>query len=227
MHHYFASQAPLHEPAATPACAFGVNGTTLVAVSPVLPSAALTACLCSAMTMSVVHQHRTHGRPSTAVTANRTNPFTSIIAVGLARSHRCRVATAVNITACYRSHPTLIVHSQAFSSMRALLRLGCAMGVPRGDPHGCTAPPSIEGRSVAGYQSTTSGASVASTPRCQYPLCGQLAVGSVVAGRTSDRGPRRAVTTATLTLSGHCAACCAFRTHNYGGAVGEWHWRCE
>jgi hypothetical protein len=117
--------------------------------------------------------------------------------------------------------------------MRASPRLGCAMDVPR-DPalgdapvtHGRTAPSaSIEGGSVPGHQSTTSGGNVTSTPSCLYlrrALCGPLAVldiGAVVDGRSSDGGPRRAVTTATLKHNGCCAARCTFRIHRYGVAV--------
>jgi hypothetical protein len=104
------------------------------------------------------------------------------------------------------------------------------MGVPR-DPaldasatHGRTAPPLIKCGSVPG-RSSTSGSSVTNTS-CQYPLRGQLAVPdirAVTTGRPTDRGPRRAVTTATLIHSGHCAAFCAFRIHRYGVAVSARH----
>ncbi len=237
LHHELASQVLPREPAVSPACG---NGTTLTAVPPELPSPALTACLGSAVSMSMAHKHRTYDRLRAAVpgwAANRASLFTSIIAVRLARrSQRCRVATAVillhtTVTA------TLIVHSQTFSSMRASPRFGCAMGVPR-DPaldasvaHGRTAPPLIECGSEPGHRSSTSGSSVANTS-CHYPLCRPLAlldVGAGTAGRPNDRGPRRDATTATQTHSGHCAVCRALRIHTgrYGVAVGESQWRCE
>jgi hypothetical protein len=147
-------------------------------------------------------------------------------------------------TACYHSDPTLIVHSQALSSMRASPHLGCAIRAPRdrAAPHASVAhvhptPPSIECRHSmsGGRQSTTSGSSVSNTS-CQYPSCGSLAVfdiGTVITGRPSDGGPRRDVTTATtLTHSGHGAACCALRIHRYSVAVSARHfgdaseWRC-
>ncbi len=88
VHHELASQVLPREPAVAPACAFAANGTTLIAPRE-LPSPALTACLCSAVSMSMVHQHRAHDGLRAAVpawAANRANPFTSIIAVRLARS---------------------------------------------------------------------------------------------------------------------------------------------
>jgi hypothetical protein len=91
--------------------------------------------------------------------------------------------------------------------------------------HGRTTPPLIKCGSVPGHRSTTSGSSVTNTSY-QYPLCGQLAVldiRAVTTGRPSDRGRRRAVTTATLTHSGYCAACCAFRIHRYGVVVSARH----
>jgi hypothetical protein len=133
-------------------------------------------------------------------------------------------------TARHRICP-LIVHSQTFSSMRASPHHGCVMGVPR-DPaldasvaHGRTAPPLIKCGSEPGHRSSTSGSRVTNTS-CQHPLRGQLVVldiGAVTTGRPSDRGPRRAVTTATLTHSGHCAACRTFRIHRYGVAVSARH----
>jgi hypothetical protein len=171
----------------------------------------------------MVHKTRAHGGLRAAVpgwAANRANPFTSIIAVCLARSQRCVILLRATVAA------TLIVHSQTFSSMRASLHHGCAMGVPR-DPaldasvvYGRTAPPLFKGGSVPGHRSSTSDSSAINTS-CQCPLRGQLVVldiGAVTTGRPSDRGPRRAVTTATLTHSGHCAAFCAFRIHRYGVA---------
>ncbi len=136
-------------------------------------------------------------------------------------------------TVCYHSDSTLIVHSQALSSMRASPRLGCAIYVPR-DPalnasvtHGRTAPlASIECCSIPGHQSTASDINVTSTPTCLYPVSGPLAVldiGAVVPGRRSDRGPRRDATTATLPHSG---------IHRYGVVVGARpcgdasEWRC-
>jgi hypothetical protein len=62
-----------------------------MAVPPDLPSPALTACLCSMVSMSTVHQHRAHHRLRAAVpvwTANRANSFTSIAKVRLPRSQR-------------------------------------------------------------------------------------------------------------------------------------------
>jgi hypothetical protein len=92
-----ASQALPREPAAAPACAFAAtNATTLMAVPPELPSPALTACLCPAVSMSMFNQHRTQDRLRVAVparAANRANPLAPVIAVGLA--HCQRVATAV------------------------------------------------------------------------------------------------------------------------------------
>jgi hypothetical protein len=171
----------------------------------------------------MVHQHRAHDGLRAAVpawAANRANPFTSIIAVRLARSQRCVMFLRATVPA------TLIVHSQTFSSIRASPHHGCAMGVPR-DPaldapvtHGRTAPPLIKCSSEPGHRSSTRGSSVTNTS-CQHPLRGQLVVldiGAVTTGRPRDRGPRRAVTTATLTHSGHCAAFCAFRIHRYGVA---------
>jgi hypothetical protein len=125
----------------------------------------------------------------------------------------------------------LIVHSQTFSSMRASPHHGCAVGVPRYPAldasvnHGRTAPPLIKCSSVPGHRSSTSGSSVTNTS-CQHPLRGQLVmlhIGAVTTGRPSDRGPRRAVTTATPTHSGHCAAFCAFRIHRYGVVVSARH----
>jgi hypothetical protein len=87
--------------------------------------------------------------------------------------------------------------------------------------HRRTAPPSREGGSVPGHQSTTSGANATSMPSCLHPVCGPLAVldiGAVIAWRPSDGGPRRAVTTATLTHSVQLerAACGTFRRiHRY------------
>jgi hypothetical protein len=222
------------EPAVAPAaCAFAAHGTAPISVPRELPSPALTACLCPTVPMSAAHQRRAHGRLRAAVpvwAANRPNPLTSIIAVGLARSQRCCVATAVMFLHATVA-ATLIVHSQTFSSMRASLHHGCAVGVPR-DPtldasvaHGRTAPPSIKCSSEPGHRSNTSGSSVTTTS-CQYPLRSQLAVldiRAVTAGRTSDRGPRRAVTTATLTHSGHCASCRTFRIHRYGVVVSARH----
>jgi hypothetical protein len=100
------------------------------------------------------------------------------------------------------------------------------MGVPARYPadapvtHRRTALPSTEGGSVPGHQSTTSGANATSTPSCLHPVCGPLAVldiGAFIAWRPSDGGPRRTVTTATLTHSVHleCAACGTFRIHRY------------
>jgi hypothetical protein len=166
---------------------------------------------------------------------------TSVIAMGLARRSQCgRVATAV-IFLHHIDPTTLIVHSQALSSTRASPRLGYAipMGVP-GDPTldasatQCrTAPPLTQCDSVPGHRSSTSGSS-ATNMSCQYPVCGQLAVLGIGAGQplASDGGRRRAVTTATLTRSGHCAACCTFRIHRYGVIVSALHfgdareWRC-
>jgi hypothetical protein len=176
--------------------------------------------------MSTVHQHRAHdGRAAPGLAANRTNPFASIIAVRLARSQRCVILLRATVSA------TLTMRSQTFSSMRASSHYGCAMGVPR-DPaldasvtHGRTAPPLIKCSSEPGHQSSTSGSSVTDTS-CQYPLRGQLVVldiGAVTTGRPSDRGPRRAVPTATRTHSGHCAAFCAFRIHRYGEVVSARH----
>jgi hypothetical protein len=229
-HHERVSQALPREPAVAPpaVCGFAANGTTLMAAPPELPSPALTACLCPAVSMSMVHQHRAHDGLRVAVLAwadTRANPVTSITEVRLARSQRCVIFPRATVSA------TLIVHSQTFSSMRASPHHGCAMGVPR-DPsldvfgtHGRTAPPLIKFGSEPGHQSSTSGSSVANTS-CQYPLRGQLVVldmGAVTTGRPSDRGPRRAVTTATVTHSGHCAAFCAFRIHRYGVAVSARH----
>ncbi len=232
---YLASQELPCEPAASvaPACGFAANstqlgdGTTLIA-PPELPLPALTACPCSVVSMSTVHQHRAHDRlhdrlraAVPAWAANRANPLPSSITVRLARSQCC------DITARHRGYATLIVHSQTFSPMQASPHYGCAMGVPR-DPafdasvaHGRTAPPLIKCSSEPGRRSSTSGSSVTNT-RYQYPLRGHLAVldiGAVTTGRPSDRGPRRAVTTATLTHSGHCAAFCAFRIQRYGMVV--------
>ena len=178
--------------------------------------------------MSTVHQHRAHDRLRAAVpawAANRASPFTSIIAAVRLASQRCVILLRATVSA------TLIVHSQTFSSIRASPHHGCAMGVPRYPAldasvlYGRTAPPLIKCGSVPGHRSSTSGSSVTNTS-CQYPLRGQLAVldiGAVTTGRPSDRGPRRAVTTATLTHSGHCAAFCAFRIHRYGVAVSARH----
>jgi hypothetical protein len=176
----------------------------------------------------MVHQHRAHDglrAAAPAWAANRANPFTSIIAVRLARSQRCVILLRATVAA------TLTMHSQILSSMRASPHHGCAMGVPC-DPaldasatHGRTAPPLIKCGSVPGHRSSTSGSSVTNTS-CQYPLRGQLAVldiGAVTTGRPSDGGARRAVTTATLIHSGHCAAFCAFRIHRYGVAVSARH----
>jgi hypothetical protein len=220
-HHGRASQALPREPAVVPACGFAANGTTLIAGPPELPSPALTACLCSAVSMSMAHQHCAHDRLGAAVpawAANRANPFSSIIAVRLAGSQRYVILLRATVGA------TLIVRSQTFSSMRASPHHGCAMGEPR-DPaldasvaQGRTVPPLIKCSSVPGHRSSTSGSSVTNTS-CQYPLRSQLAVldiGAVTTGRPSDRGPRRAATTATLTHSGHYAPFCAFRIHRYG-----------
>jgi hypothetical protein len=116
--------------------------------------------------------------------------------------------------------------------MRASPRAGCAAGVPCDRAldapvtHGRTAPSAfIEGRSVAGRQAATSGARATYTS-CQYPVRGPLAVldsGAVITRRPSDGGPRRDVTTITLTHSSHCAAYCAFRIHRYGVVVSAWH----
>jgi hypothetical protein len=124
----------------------------------------------------------------------------------------------------YRGDATLIVHSQAFSSMRASRspHHGCAMGVPRNPAvdapvtHGHPAPPSIEGGSVPRHQSTSGGSSLTNAS-CQHPLSGQLALLdiAVIAGRPSDDGPRCNVTTAALTHSGHCAAFRTPRIHRY------------
>jgi hypothetical protein len=92
------------------------------------------------------------------------------------------------------------------------------MGVPR--------YPALDAPATHGRKSTTSGANVTSTPSCQYPVCGPLAVldiGAVIAGRPSDRGPRRDITTAPLTHSDHCAVCHALRIHRYGVAVSARH----
>ncbi len=222
-----ASQALPREPAVAPACVFAANGATLIPVPPELPSPALTACLCSAVSMSTVHQHRAYdGRAAVpGLAANRANPFMSCSQP--ARRDCC------DITARSRSHTTLIVYSQTFSSMRASPHHGCAVGVPRDrDPaldasvvYGRTAPPLTKGGSVPGRRSSTSGSSVTNTS-CQHPLRGQLAVldiGAVTTGRPSDCGARRAATTATLTHSGHCAAFCALRIHRYGVVVSARH----
>jgi hypothetical protein len=224
-HHELASQALPREPAAAPACAIAA---ALIAAPPELPSPALTACLCSAVSESAVNQHRAHDGLRAAVpawAANRANPFTSIIAVRLARSQRWLILLRTTVAA------TLIVYSQTFSSIRASPYHGCAMGVPR-DPalgasvtHGRTAPPLIKCGSEPGHRSSTSGSSVTNTSY-QYPLRGQLAVldiKAVTTGWPSDRGPRRAVTTATLTHSGHRSAFCAFRIHRYGVVVSARH----
>ncbi len=128
-----------------------------------------------------------------------------------------------DITAPYRGDAALFVYrySQAFSSMRASLRLGCAIGVPR-DPaldapvaHGRTAPPLIECGGVSGHRSAASSASVTNMS-CQYPVCAPLAVlniAAVIRGRPSDCGPRRDAATATVTHSGYYAACCALQIH--------------
>jgi hypothetical protein len=223
-----ASQALPREPAVAPAVGFAANGTTLTAVPSELPSPALTACLCSAVSMSIAHQHCTDDRLRAAVpawAANRAHTFSSVIAVRLACSQRCVMLLRTTVAA------TLIVHSQTFSSRRASPHHGCAMGVPH-DPaldasvaQGRTVPPLIKCSSVPGHRSSTSGSSVTNTS-CQYPLCGQLVVldiGAVTTGRPSDRGPRRAVTTATLIHSGHCAAFCAFPTHRYDAVVSARH----
>jgi hypothetical protein len=170
-------------------------------------------------------QHRAQDRLSTPVVGeanlNRASP--SIIAeVGLARS-QAFATHCWDIPARRRSDATLIVYSQAFSSMRASPRLGCAMGVPRDLALNAPltrvhpAPPSIEGGSVPGHQSSTSGASVTNAS-CQYPLCGRLAVldmGGV-------RGPRRDAA-APLTHSGDCAAYRTFQNRRYNMAVGARH----
>ncbi len=95
-----ASQALPRELAASvvTVCGFAANGTqlgdgtTLISVPPELPSPALTACPCSAVSMSMVHQHCAHDRLRAAVpawAANRAHPLPSSIAVRLARSQRC------------------------------------------------------------------------------------------------------------------------------------------
>ncbi len=148
-----------------------------------------------------------------------------LLGVRLARSHRCVTLLRATVSA------TLTMHSQTFSSMRASPHHGCAMGVPcdpalnASVPHGRTAPPMIKCSRVPGHRSSTSGSSVTNTS-CQYALRGQLIVldiGAVATGRLRDRGPRRAVTTATLTHSGHCSAFCTFRIHRYGVAASARH----
>jgi hypothetical protein len=126
---------------------------------------------------------------------------------------------------------------QTSSSMRASMALprDPAVCTPGPVTHGRTASPSIEYGSMPGRHCTSRCASMTNASY-QYPLCDQLAmldIGTVIAGRPSDRGPRPAVATATLTFSGHCAACCTFQIHRYGVSVSALHvgyareWRCE
>jgi hypothetical protein len=93
-------QALPREPTAAPACAFAANGTALMTVPPALLSPVAEACHFSAVCIGIVPQHRADDRLRAAgpSRANRPSPLTSIIVeVGVARSQRCRVATALMI----------------------------------------------------------------------------------------------------------------------------------